>query len=200
MQREREIQRLFPPEQQRLRGRGLWASDPKQPIVHWHQPHCQLAASVYGCARDTRTIIQWQAGKHTLTLSKSALRSMSRRKPLIPWGDDDFCYFLWFLRTECYNVYFRNSRSCTITSSWTAQFSGIFSSWFSGGLTFLALVPCFTYWASIHCWEREPMNATGGFGGFSLRTVGQRAQHVDNTARVSDTIPWQDEWAGQDND
>ena len=54
-------------------------------------------------------------------------------------------------------------------------------------------MPCFTYWASIHCREWEPP----GLRGFSFCTVGQRVQHVNNTAKVTGTIAW---WVGRDHD
>lgn len=109
---------------------------------------------------------------------------MSRHKLSISRGDD--CYFLWLFRTgRCYSVglLLHKQQKLQLTLShptgnrtsveYFTQFSG-------GGLKFQALMPCFTYWASIHCWEHEPPELWG----LSLRTVGRRVQHVNNTAKA----------------
>lgn len=187
----------FTPEQQRLSGRGLWDSDHNQPIIHWHQLHCQLAASVYGCARDTDThthSIQWQTGKHALVLSKSTLKSMSRYKLLISWWWLVFLFMVLQNRTVLQHAayFFRNSKSSN--SVYPIQLEGTHQ-WH---IFLIVQLGGWNSWHWCHDLPTEPLFIAGsvsqrmplGFGGLSLRTVGQRVQCVNNTARVSSTIPW----------
>ncbi len=181
----------FPPEQQRLRGRGLWDSHPDQPFVHWHQPHCQLAASVYSWARDTDTHTHTHTHTHTENTmtnreTHTGAKQESKHKLLISWGvsseQDDV--------TAC--------TSSETTKAWThlSHPAGKHNSvaYFPrssvGGLKFQALMPCFTHWVSIHCWECEPANATGRLSLPYGRSKGTACQQQCQGSRYKSLTGW----------